>query len=74
MQISYEIYYMGKQLTLAENPLVGFPADAFFVSNDETTADRYRYCRQQTKRELKLSSHIIVLLIDFRSNNQLQQV
>jgi hypothetical protein len=29
MQISCEIYYMGKQLTLAENPLGGFPAVAF---------------------------------------------
>jgi len=26
MQISVEIYYMGKQLTLAENPLGGFPS------------------------------------------------
>jgi len=29
MQISCEIYYMGKQLTLAEKALGAFPADAF---------------------------------------------
>lgn len=29
MQNFCEIYYMCKQLTLAENPLVGFPAVAF---------------------------------------------
>ena len=52
MQISCEIYYMGKQLTLAENPLGGFPAGASFVSNDETNADRYRYCRHQSKNRI----------------------
>lgn len=72
MQISCEIYYMGKQLTLAENPLGGFPAGASVVSSHETNADRYRYCRQE-KRELKLSSHIIGLTI-VRSQNQLKQV
>ena len=41
MQISCEIYYMGKQLTLAEKALVAFPADASFVSNHETTADHF---------------------------------
>lgn len=52
MQISCEIYYMGKQLTLAENPLGGFPAGASVVSSHETNADRYRYCRHQSKNRI----------------------
>lgn len=52
MQISYEIHYMGKQLTLAENPLGGFPAGASVVSSHETNADRYRYCRHQSKNRI----------------------
>lgn len=52
MQNFCEIYYMCKQLTLAENPLGGFPAGASVVSSHETNADRYRYCRHQFKNRI----------------------
>ena len=48
MQISCEIYYMGKQLTLAENPLGGFPF-SLLVARMRAMFLRYRIAK--TKKE-----------------------